>query len=99
MDNAGRKTIGELRGGLMLSADSLFKQRDRFAMGSYVSSHSVTPFADYNIPVNKYDGRVGFLFHPAWLKLAKGHIKFLILKADLSIIPYITPTPYKKTDV
>ena len=29
MDNAGRKTIGELRGGLMLSADSLFGQRDR----------------------------------------------------------------------
>ena len=56
MDNAGRRTIGELRGGLMLYADSLFKQRDRLSMGSYVSRHSVTPFADYNIPVNKYDG-------------------------------------------
>lgn len=81
MDNAGRKTIGELRGGLMLSADSLFKQRDRFAMGSYVSSHSVTPFADYNIPVNKYDGRVGFLFSSSMAEIGEGPYKIFDIES------------------
>ena len=72
MDNAGRKTIGELRGGLMMYSDSLFKQRDRLTIGSYASSHSITPFADYNIPVNKKDGRVGFTFSTSYSEIAKG---------------------------
>ncbi len=72
MDNAGRRTIGELRGGLILQADSLFKQRDRLTLGSYVSRYSVTPFADYNIPVNKYDGRVGFLYSSSFAHIGKG---------------------------
>ena len=75
MDNAGRHTIGELRGGLMLYSDSLFKQRDKLTIGSYVSSHSVTPFADYNIPVNKHDGRVGFLFSNSYSEIAHGPYK------------------------
>lgn len=72
MDNAGRKTIGELRGGLMMYTDSLFKQRDRLTIGSYASSHSITPFADYNIPVNKKDGRVGFTFSTSYSEIANG---------------------------
>lgn len=72
MDNAGRKTIGELRGGLMLYSDSLFKQRDKLTIGSYASSHSITPFADYNIPVNKKDGRVGFTFSTSYSEIANG---------------------------
>lgn len=72
MDNAGRKTIGELRGGLMMYTDSLFKQRDRLTIGSYASSHSITPFADYNIPVNKKDGRVGFTFSTSYSEIAHG---------------------------
>lgn len=75
MDNAGRQTIGRLRGGLMLYSDSLFKQRDKLTLGSYVSSHSVTPFADYNLPVNKHDGRVGFLFSSSYSEIAKGPYK------------------------
>lgn len=72
MDNAGRKTIGELRGGLMMYTDSLFKQRDRLTIGSYASRHSITPFADYNIPVNKKDGRVGFTFSTSYSEIANG---------------------------
>ena len=72
MDNAGRSTIGELRGGLMMYSDSLFKQRDRLTIGSYASRHSNTPFADYNIPVNKKDGRVGFTFSTSYSEIANG---------------------------
>ncbi len=81
MDNAGRKTIGELRGGLMLYADSLFKQRDRLSIGSYVSRHSVTPFADYNIPVNKYDGKVGFLFSSSYAHIGEGPYKIFDIES------------------
>ncbi len=61
-DNAGRHTIGELRGGVMAQADSLLGYRDKLTLGTYMSKSSVTPFVDYNVPVNKYDGRVGFYF-------------------------------------
>ncbi len=81
MDNAGRKTIGELRGGLMIYADSLFKQRDRLSIGSYVSRHSVTPFADYNIPVNKYDGKVGFLFSSSYAHIGEGPYKIFDIES------------------
>lgn len=81
MDNAGRKTIGELRGGLMLYSDSLFKQRDRLSLGSYVSRYSVTPFADYNVPVNKYDGRVGFLFSSSSAKIGEGPYKIFDIES------------------
>ena len=62
MDNAGRTTIGKYRAGLMLQHDSLFGLRDRLTLGAYANKYSVTPFADYNIPVNKKDGRIGFSF-------------------------------------
>ena len=81
MDNAGRKTIGELRGGLMLQADSLFHQRDKLTLGSYASRHSVTPFADYNIPVNKHDGRVGFLFSSSYAQIGEGPYKIFDIES------------------
>lgn len=72
LDNAGRHTIGEVRGGLMLGADSLFGQRDKFSIGAYKSQGSLTPYADYNIPVNKYDGRVGATFSMSNSEIIKG---------------------------
>ena len=62
MDNSGRKSIGEYRGGLMLRDDSLTKHRDPLTLGFYANKHAITPFADYNFPVNKKDGRIGFSF-------------------------------------
>ncbi len=61
-DNAGRKTIGKHRVGLMAAHDSLLGYRDRLSAGVYVNRYSWTPFIDYNIPVNKYDGRIGASF-------------------------------------
>lgn len=72
LDNAGRNTIGEVRGGLMLNADSLFGVRDKFTAGAYKSQGSLTPYADYNIPVNKYDGRVGGTFSMSRSEIIKG---------------------------
>lgn len=72
MDNAGRYQTGRLRGGAMIYADSLFHNRDRLSLGSYFSGGAISPFADYNFPVNKKDGRVGFMFSSTLAKVKWG---------------------------
>ena len=81
MDNAGRSTIGEYRGGLMLQDDSLFGFRDKLTIGAYANKYSVTPFADYNIPVNKKDGRVGFSFSSSNSKIGHGPYEIFNIKS------------------
>ena len=81
MDNAGRTTIGKYRGGLMLQDDSLFGMRDKLTLGAYANKYSVTPFADYNIPVNKKDGRVGFSFSSSNTKIGHGPYRIFNIKS------------------
>ena len=72
MDNAGRYSTGRIRGGAMITADSLFGQRDKLSLGSYFSGGSTSPFIDYNFPVNSKDGRVGFMFSSTLAKVKYG---------------------------
>lgn len=81
MDNAGRYTTGRIRGGAMITADSLFHQRDKLSVGSYFSGGSASPFVDYNIPVNSKDGRIGFMFSSTLAKIKWGDYKDLDLKS------------------
>lgn len=73
MDNAGRRSTGNFRGGAMLYADSLFGHRDRMSLGSYFSKGAQSPFFDYNLPVNKKDGRVGFMFSSTFADIIEGN--------------------------
>lgn len=81
MDNQGRYTTGRLRGGAMVYADSLFGLRDKMSIGTYLSGGTTSPFFDYNIPVNKYDGRVGFMFSSGLAKVKWGDYKDFDLKS------------------
>lgn len=81
MDNAGRYSTGHIRGGAMLYADSLFKNRDKMSIGSYLSGGATSPFFDYNVPVNKKDGRVGFLFTSTFAKLKYGDYRALDIRS------------------
>lgn len=81
MDNAGRYQTGHLRGGAMIYADSLFHNRDRLSLGSYFSGGAISPFADYNFPVNKKDGRVGFMYASTFAKIKWGPLTDLDLKS------------------
>lgn len=81
MDNAGRYTTGRIRGGAMITADSLFGHRDKLSLGTYFSGGSVSPFADYNFPVNSKDGRVGFMFSSTIAKIKYGPYSPLDLKS------------------
>ncbi len=71
-DNAGRYNTGSLRGGAMIYADSLFGHRDRVALGSYFSKGAQSPFFDYNFPVNRKDGRVGFMYSSTFANVKYG---------------------------
>ena len=81
MDNAGRETIGKYRLGLMFQDDSLFGMRDKLTIGAYATRYSVTPFADYNIPVNKKDGRLGFSFSSSNSNIGYGDYKIFNIKS------------------
>lgn len=81
MDNAGRYQTGKLRGGAMIYADSLFGNRDKLSIGSYFSGGAISPFADYNVPVNKKDGRVGFMYSSTFAKINYGPLADLDLKS------------------
>ena len=74
-DNSGRKTIGKNRAGLIAAHDSLFGYRDKLTAGVYANRYSITPFIDYNIPVNRYDGRIGVSFSHNEAEIGHGAYK------------------------
>ena len=97
MDNAGRTTIGKYRGGLMLQDDSLLGFRDKLTLGAYANKYSVTPFADYNIPVNKKDGRIGFSFSSSNSKIGHGPYRLFNIKSrSQNYSLYYTQPIYRK---
>ena len=97
MDNSGRSTVGEYRGGLMLQDDSLLGFRDKLTIGSYANKYSVTPFADYNIPVNKNDGRIGFSYSSGFSEIGYGPYKdFNIQSRSHNYSLYFSQPLYRK---
>ena len=84
MDNAGRRSTGQLRGGPAIVIDSLFHHRDQMSMGSYFSKGAISPFFDYSFPINKKDGRIGFSFSSTFASVKNGDaaLKALGLKSN-----------------
>lgn len=82
MDNAGRRSTGQLRGGPAIVVDSLFHHRDQLSMGTYFAKGSTSPFFDYSFPVNKKDGRVGFSFSSTFARVKKGAYSWMGLKSN-----------------
>ena len=81
MDNAGRYQTGNIRGGAMITADSLFGYRDKMSIGSYFSGGSASPFFDYNVPVNRKDGRLGFMYSSTFSKIKYGQYSPLDIRS------------------
>ncbi len=82
MDNAGRRSTGQLRGGPAIVADSLFHHRDQMTMGAYFSKGATSPFFDYSFPINKKDGRIGFSFSSTFAKVRNGDYSWMGLKSN-----------------
>ncbi len=99
-DNMGRENIGVLRGGAVLSADSLFGVRDRLAAGAYLGKSSQIAFADYNIPINKKGTRVGASFSFNHVKVTSGPFKdFNINGKTFAYTGYVNHPLVQKTGV
>ncbi len=85
MDNAGRRSTGQLRGGPAIVVDSLFHHRDQMSLGAYFSRGATSPFFDYSVPINKKDGRIGFSFSSTFAQKIKSEnalVNALGLKAN-----------------
>lgn len=82
MDNAGRRSTGSLRGGPAIVADSLFHHRDQMSLGTYFSKGAVSPFFDYNVPINKKDGRIGFSYSSTFADVKYGPYNWMGLKSN-----------------
>ena len=82
MDNAGRRSTGQLRGGPAIVADSLFHNRDQMTLGAYFSKGSQSPFFDYSYPINKKDGRIGFSYSSTFARVINGEYDWMGLKSN-----------------
>ena len=80
-DNQGRESVGKYRAGLVLRDDSLFGFRDKLTVGSYITKSSVTPFADYNIPINRKDGRIGVSYSYGLSQIKNGAYKMFNIES------------------
>jgi hemolysin activation/secretion protein len=97
MDNAGRRSTGQLRGGPAIVADSLFHHRDQLTMGSYFSKGATSPFFDYSYPINKKDGRIGFSYSSTFAKVKNGQYDWMGLKSNSYIYSLYYDQPLVRT--
>lgn len=99
MDNAGRRSTGQLRGGPAIIADSLFHHRDQMSLGTYFSKGAISPFFDYSVPINKKDGRIGFSYSSTFanVKYGPAYLKALGLKSNSYIYSLYYDQPLVRT--
>lgn len=90
-DSFGRETTGLLRGGLMVSTDSLFGFQDRLAAAINMSRSAISPFVDYIIPINKKGTRIGGSYMFGNSKVTSGEYRNFDLTTDTHVFStYIT---------
>lgn len=97
MDNAGRRSTGQLRGGPAIVADSLFHHRDQMSMGAYFSKGATSPFFDYSYPINKKDGRIGFSYSSTFAKVKNGPYSWMGLKSNSYLYSLYYDQPIVRT--
>ena len=97
MDNAGRRSTGQLRGGPAIVADSLFHHRDQLRMCSYFSNGAISPFFDYSYPINKKDGRIGFSYSSTFAKVINGQYDWMGLKSNSYLYSLYYDQPIVRT--
>ncbi len=84
-DSFGRETTGLLRGGLMASTDSLFGFQDRLTGAVNLARSSFSPFADYNVPINRKGTRLGGSYMYGKSKVTSGDYKDFDLNANTHV--------------
>lgn len=92
-DSFGRESTGLLRGGLMLSTDSLFGFQDRLTGAVNLARSTTNPFVDYNFPVNRKGTRVGGSYMFGNSKITSGEYKDYDLTAKTHIFSVYASHP------
>ncbi len=92
-DSFGRESTGLLRGGLMLSTDSLFGFQDRLTGAVNLARSTTNPFVDYNFPVNRKGTRVGGSYMFGNSKITSGEYKDFDLTAKTHIFSVYASHP------
>jgi len=81
-DNLGRETVGLLRGGLVVSHDSVFGYQDRLSSGTYLGRSSISNFEDYNFPIFNKGTRLGGTFSYSDVSVTSGMYKNMDIKGN-----------------
>lgn len=90
-DSFGRETTGLLRGGLMVSADSLLGFQDRLTGAINMARSSYNPFVDYSIPINRKGTRFGGSYMYGKSKITSGDYRDFDLNANTHVFStYLT---------
>ena len=92
-DSFGRESTGLLRGGLMLSTDSLLGFQDRLTGAVNLARSTTNPFVDYNFPVNRKGTRVGGSYMFGNSKITSGEYKDFDLTAKTHIFSVYASHP------
>ena len=81
-DNTGRKSIGVLKAGMMLSDDSLFGYRDRLTMGTSLARGATAAYTNYEFPIGNKGTTINGLFSYNHIKIVEGDFKPLRVTGD-----------------
>lgn len=74
-DNTGRDTVGILRGGVAVAADSLLGYRDQLTMGYSRAKSTDVAYGSYSFPISNYGTRIGTTFAFSQIKISSGPFK------------------------
>lgn len=92
-DNFGRTATGLKRGGIVASTDSVFGIQDRFTGAINLSRSTVTPYVDYNIPVNKAGTRVGASYMYGNAEVTRGDYRSWDIKSKTHVFSLYATHP------
>jgi hemolysin activation/secretion protein len=86
MDNAGGRTVGQERIGLILQDISLFRMRDSLTLGTTLADGTTSGHASYNVPVTPMGTRLGLSFDYNHIRITSGAFESLNIEGDSSCV-------------
>lgn len=90
-DSFGRETTGLLRSGIMASTDTFIGFQDRLSAAVNMSRSSVSPYFDYNIPINSKGTRIGASYIYGRNDISQGQYKDFDITSRTNVFStYIT---------
>ncbi len=97
-DSFGRDTTGLLRSGILLNTDSLFGFQDRLTAAVNMARSSVSPYFDYNIPINLEGTRLGVSYIYGKNDISSGQYRDFDITSKTNVFSAYITHPLKTTE-